>query len=156
MYGVHVDVFSDHKSLLYVFTQKELNLQQRRLLELLKDYDMSVFYHPDKSSVVADAINRMSMGSVAHVGEGEKELVKDVHRLARMGVQLEDSSKGGVMVLHNFESSLVVEVKSKQHPDPLLINLRELVLSNLNESFYQGGIVYLGTNVGCVYRMLMT
>ena len=43
LYGVHVDVFTDHKSLKYVFTQKDLNLRQRRWLELLKDYDMSVY-----------------------------------------------------------------------------------------------------------------
>ncbi|WMV14120.1 hypothetical protein MTR67_007505 [Solanum verrucosum] len=43
LYGVHVDVFTDHKSFQYVFTQKELNLRQRRWLELLKDYDMSIF-----------------------------------------------------------------------------------------------------------------
>ena len=46
-YGVHVDVYTYHKSLQYAFTQKELNLRQRRRLELLKDYDMSVLYHPD-------------------------------------------------------------------------------------------------------------
>ena len=40
LYGVHVDVFTDHKNLQYVFTQKELNLRQRRYLEFLKDYDM--------------------------------------------------------------------------------------------------------------------
>ncbi|WMV32813.1 hypothetical protein MTR67_026198 [Solanum verrucosum] len=47
LYGVHVDVFTDHKSLKYVFTQKKFNLRQRRRLEFLKDYDMSVHYHPD-------------------------------------------------------------------------------------------------------------
>ena len=82
MYGVHVDVLTDHKSLQYVFTQKDLNLLQRKWLELLKDYDMSVLYHPEKSNMVADALSRMSMGSVAHVANGKKELVKDVHRLA--------------------------------------------------------------------------
>ncbi|WMV50116.1 hypothetical protein MTR67_043501 [Solanum verrucosum] len=46
LYGVHVDVFTDHKSLQYVFTQKDLNLRQRRWLEFLKDYDLSVHYHP--------------------------------------------------------------------------------------------------------------
>ncbi|WMV45601.1 hypothetical protein MTR67_038986, partial [Solanum verrucosum] len=55
LYGVHVDVFTDHKSLQYVFTQKDLNLRRRRWLEFLKDYDMSVHYHPDKANVVADA-----------------------------------------------------------------------------------------------------
>ncbi|WMV55158.1 hypothetical protein MTR67_048543 [Solanum verrucosum] len=46
LYGAHVDVFIDHKSLQHVFTQKELNLHQRRWLEFLKDYDMNVLYHP--------------------------------------------------------------------------------------------------------------
>ncbi|WMV41915.1 hypothetical protein MTR67_035300 [Solanum verrucosum] len=46
LYGVHIDVFIDHKSLQYVFTQKELNICQRRWLEFLKDYDISVHYHP--------------------------------------------------------------------------------------------------------------
>ena len=45
--------------------------------------------------------------------------MKDVHRLSQLGVWLEDSSKGGFMVRHNSESSLVVEVKYKQHIDPL-------------------------------------
>ncbi|WMV33500.1 hypothetical protein MTR67_026885, partial [Solanum verrucosum] len=44
-------------SLQYVFYQKDLNLHQRRWLELLRDYDMSVLYHPDKVNVVADALS---------------------------------------------------------------------------------------------------
>lgn len=47
-YGVRVDVFADHKSLQYVFTQRELNIHQRRWLELLKDYDMSVLHYHGK------------------------------------------------------------------------------------------------------------
>ena len=65
-----------------MFTQKELNLCQRRWLEFLKDYDMSVHYHPGKANVVEDALSRLSMGSVAHVVEEKKELVRDVHKLA--------------------------------------------------------------------------
>ena len=61
-YSVHVDVFTDHKSLQYVFTQKELNLPQRRWLEFLKDYDMSVLYHPDKANMVADVLSQMTIG----------------------------------------------------------------------------------------------
>ncbi|KAH0633374.1 hypothetical protein KY284_036160 [Solanum tuberosum] len=84
LYGVHVDVFTDHKSLQYVFNWRDLNLRQRRWLELLKDYDMSALYHPDKAYVVANALSRMTMGSVAHVEDEKKELVRDVHRLARL------------------------------------------------------------------------
>ena len=71
-----------------MFTQKELNLRQRRWLEFLKDYDMSVHYHPRKANVVADALSRLAMGSVSNVEEKRKELVKDVHRLSRLGVRL--------------------------------------------------------------------
>ena len=96
MYRVHVDLFTNHKSLQYVFTQKELNLFQRRLLEFLKDYDMSVHYHPVKANVVVDALSRLSMGSVAKVEEERNELVKDDHRLARLGVRLMSISDNGV------------------------------------------------------------
>ena len=57
LYGVHVDIFTDHKSLEYIFRQKELNLRQRRWLELLKDYDVDILYHPGKANVVADALS---------------------------------------------------------------------------------------------------
>ena len=65
-------VFIDHTSLQNVFTQKELNLSPRRWLEFLKDYDMSVHYHFGKANVLADALSRLSMGSVAHVEEKKK------------------------------------------------------------------------------------
>ena len=65
--------------------------------------------------------------------------MKDVHRLARLGVRIEDSPNGCFMVHHNSDSSLVVEVKSKQHLDPLLMELKESILGKLNESFSQGG-----------------
>ena len=48
--------------------------------------------------MVADALSRLLMGSVFHIEDGKKELVRDVHRLARMGVRLLDSTKGGVVV----------------------------------------------------------
>ena len=85
LYGVHVDVFTDHKVLQYVFNQKDLNLRQRRWLELLKYYNMSLHYHPRKANVVADALRCMTMGSVSHIDEVKNDLVRDVHRLARLG-----------------------------------------------------------------------
>ena len=55
LYGVTCEIFTDHKSLKYIFQQKDLNLRQRRWLELLKDYDCDILYHPGKANVVADA-----------------------------------------------------------------------------------------------------
>ena len=65
--------------------------------------------------------------------------MKDVHMFARLGVQIESSPNGGVVLHHNSTSSLVIEVKSNQHLDPLLLELKESVLEKMNESFYQGG-----------------
>ena len=56
--GKRCEIYTDHKSLKYIFTQKELNMRQRRWLELIKDYDLSVQYHPRKANVVADALSR--------------------------------------------------------------------------------------------------
>ena len=96
-----------------MFSQKELNLRQRRWLELFKDYDMSILYHPGKANVVADSLSRLSMGSTAHIEEGRRELAKDVHRLACLGVRLIDFTEGGIVVTNGAESSLVSEVKEK-------------------------------------------
>jgi hypothetical protein len=56
--GTHCNIFTDHKSLKYIFTQVDLNMRQRRWLELIKDYDLEVHYHPGKANVVADALSQ--------------------------------------------------------------------------------------------------
>jgi hypothetical protein len=55
--GKRCEVLTDHKSLKYIFTQKDLNMRQRRWLELIKDYDLSSQYHPSKANIVADALS---------------------------------------------------------------------------------------------------
>ena len=86
---------------------------------------MSMLYHPSKANVMADALSRVSMGSVSHVVEGKKELARDVHRLARLGVRLFDSAEGCIGVQSSFESSLVSKVKEKQYLDASLVRLKE-------------------------------
>jgi hypothetical protein len=56
--GVHCNIYMDHKSLKYIFSQADLNMRQRRWLELIKDYDLEVHYHPGKENVVADALSQ--------------------------------------------------------------------------------------------------
>ena len=58
LYGVECQIFTDHKSLKYLFDQKDLNMRQQRWMELLKDYDCEILYHPGKANVVADALSR--------------------------------------------------------------------------------------------------
>jgi hypothetical protein len=58
--GKRCELYTDHKSLKYIFTQSNLNLSQRRWLELIKDYDLRINYHPGKANVVTDVLSQRS------------------------------------------------------------------------------------------------
>jgi hypothetical protein len=81
LYGAKCELYTDHKSLKYFFTQKELNMWQRRWLELIKDYDLTINYTPGKANVVADALSRKSTDTQPMNRELPKELLMDLERL---------------------------------------------------------------------------
>ena len=60
LYGEDFEVYSDHKSLKYIFMQRDLNMRQCRWMEFLEDYDFTLHYHPGKENVVAYALSRKS------------------------------------------------------------------------------------------------
>ena len=78
---------------------------------------------------------------VPDVEEKRKKLVKDVHRLARLGVRLMSISDNGVTVQNGAESSLVVEVKENQDSAPIFLELKSAVHNQIVEVFSQGGEV---------------
>ena len=83
LYGEKCIIYTDHKSLKYLLTQKELNLRQRRWLELFKDYDCIIDYHPGIANVVVDALSRKTV-AVMSLQHNEWRLADDGARLAQL------------------------------------------------------------------------
>ena len=75
------------------------------------------------------------MSNVSQINDAKKDLIKEVHQFARLGVQLEDIPRGGVSVHSSFESSFVVDVKSKKNLDPVFMEFKGSFLSKWNELF---------------------
>jgi hypothetical protein len=79
--GHRCQIYTDHKSLKYIFTQNDLKLRQRRWVELIKDYDLEIHYHPGKANVVADALSRKSYVNATMVSRMPRELYKEFEQL---------------------------------------------------------------------------
>jgi hypothetical protein len=79
--GKRCDLYMDHKSLKYSFTQLNLNLRQRRWLELINDYDLGINYHPGKANVVADTLSQRSHVSQLVVNSMPFELCEEFDKL---------------------------------------------------------------------------
>jgi hypothetical protein len=79
--GKRCELYTDYKSLKYIFTQSNLNLRQRRWLELIKDYDLGINYHLGKDNVVADALSRRSHVSQLVVDSMSFELCDEFDKL---------------------------------------------------------------------------
>ncbi|GJS02463.1 putative reverse transcriptase domain-containing protein [Tanacetum coccineum] len=100
----------NHKSLKYIFTQRELNMRQRRWLELLKDYDTNIQYHPGKANVVADALSQ-KFGMIACF---DTIILRD---LKRLDVELCVRGSGGFWASMRIESNLMLQIKEAQRDD---------------------------------------
>nr|GEU47901.1 putative reverse transcriptase domain-containing protein [Tanacetum cinerariifolium] len=106
LYGTKCTVYTDHKSLQYILDQKELNMRQRRWIELLSDYDCEIRYHPGKGNVVADALSRKdreplrvrSLVMTVHTNLPEKIL--EAQTLAMKEENVKAENMGRDMVMH--------------------------------------------------------
>ncbi|WVZ49115.1 LOW QUALITY PROTEIN: hypothetical protein U9M48_000496 [Paspalum notatum var. saurae] len=115
------DIYTDHKSLKYIFTQTELNMRQRRWLELIKDYDLEIHYHPSKANVVADALSRKSQISLLRARELPDELAIEFDRLSLGFI----NNTGGVTI--EIESTLEQDIKKGQLEDEKIQEIKEMI-----------------------------
>jgi len=127
LYGSIFEVFSDHKSLKYLFDQKELNMRQRRWLELLKDYDFGLNYHPGKANVVADALSRKTLHMSAMMVK-EFELLE---QFRDMSLVCDLSPQSVMLGMLKIDSEFLTSIKEAQKADVKFVVL--LVASNQTE-----------------------
>ena len=154
---MHCEIFIDHRSLQYIFSQRGLNLRRQRWLELLKDYDVTILYHPGKANFVADALSRKnpSMGILASLSIEEKPLARDVQMLATSLVRLQNSEgSDGMITFIEARSSLVEKICAHQFNYEKLCHIRDKVLSGEAKKAFldSDGILRIGGRI-CVPKM---
>jgi hypothetical protein len=127
--GTKCQVYIDHKSLKYIFTQKDLNLRQHRWLELIKDYDLEIHYHPSKANLVADALSQKEHVHAAIVAQLPDELVEDFRRL-NLGIVAH--TKG---ITIEVEPTLEQEIRKGHIGDAKIQEIKDLITEGRGPEF---------------------
>jgi ribonuclease HI len=138
LYGQKCDIYTDHKSLKYIFTQSELNMRQRRWLELIKDYELEIHYHPGKANIVADALSRKSQVNMLAAHLMPYELAKKFDRLS---LGFLNNTQGVVIEL---EPTLEQDIRKGQKDDEKINEIRQLIIEGKGKDFREDveGVVW--------------
>jgi hypothetical protein len=138
LYGQKCDIYMDHKSLKYIFTQSELNMRQRRWLELIKDYELETHYHSGKANVVVDALSIKSQVNMVAAHPMPYELAKEFDRLS-LGFL---NNTQGVTV--GLEPTLEQDISKGQKDDEEINEIQRLIIEGKGLDFREDaeGVVW--------------
>ncbi|GJZ04928.1 putative reverse transcriptase domain-containing protein [Tanacetum coccineum] len=127
LYGTKCTVFTDHKSLQHILNQKELNMRQRRWLELLSDYDCEIRYHPGKANVVADALSRKERSKplrvralVMTIGLDLPKQILNAQTKAQKPENIKNKDVGGMLLENSKDPEKFRTKKLEPHADGTL------------------------------------
>ena len=150
LYGAKCELYTDHKSLKYFFTQKELNMRQRRWLELIKDYDLTINYTPGKANVVVDALSRKATCNWLAGREIPKELAREIEQAK---LEMWESNVSGhiatMRVMGDMNVHLKTDIICRQDDDPFIVEEKKRIgegkkslfqIKEFNTLYYQDRI----------------
>jgi hypothetical protein len=129
--GIKSQVYTDHKGLKYIFTQKDLNLRQHRWLELIKDYDLEIHYHPGKVNLVADTLSRKEHVHLPIVAQLPDEIIEDFRRF-NLGIVAHTE---GVII--DVEPTLEQEIYKGQIGDAKIQEIKDLITEGRGPEFME-------------------
>ncbi|TYJ97505.1 pol protein [Cucumis melo var. makuwa] len=131
VYGKKIQIFTNYKSLKYFFIQKEVNIRQRRWLELVKDYDCEILYHPSKANVVDDSLSKNVSHSTALITR-QAPLHQDLER-AEIAVLVGVVTSQLAML--SVQPTLRQKIIVTHHNDPYLVKKRRIVEIGQTDEF---------------------
>jgi hypothetical protein len=125
--GNVVHIYMDHKSLKYIFTQLDLNTRQRRWLELIKDYELEVHYHPGKANVIADVLSRKAHCNylpVVHLA-GEEASTLVLPNLSLFNITLTSTLRAEIIAAQKDDEGMGHIKRRMREGDPKVACFRE-------------------------------
>jgi len=140
LYRVRCEVFTDHQSLKYLFSQKDLNLRQTKWLEFLKDYDVHFQYHPGKANVVADVLSHGPYPALSCLLALSNDLCEEFRKLELNVITPRVKS---MLCTLQAQPTLIKEIPVAQVTDPQLERIREEILVGKAPGFiiYEDGTI---------------
>ena len=107
LYGEQFEVYSYHKSMKYIFTQRDLNMRKRKWMKFLEDYDFTLHYHLGKADVVANALNRKSRGALDSIASREWQMLLTVGQFELQYSEQAQGTLGSLVAMPSLLSKVI-------------------------------------------------